>query len=562
MLTELHIENIAVIERAGIEFFPGLNILTGETGAGKSIIIDALDAVLGGRSSREIVRTGSDKATASAVFTGGSRVDAWLEENGADTGEDSVVLMRRIGIDGKSTCRVNGNPVSAAQLRELGNLLLDIHGQNDGRQLMDEMRHREYLDRFGSYSREIEEYERAFGRFRSTVQEIERLSIDDIEKERLTESLRYQISELEGAAVRIGEEEELISRRELLKNAGKLTEVANGAYEIIYSGDGAASVLAGEAEALLGRAAPLSDVISKAAKSVSDARYLLEDAAELLRDFKDSIDFSAEEYDRIETRLKELGRLRRKYGSDAEGLLATLEECKTRLDDIEYSDDRITKLTLERDLLKEEAKAFAQRLTIQRREAADRLQKRVTQELRDLNMPFVRFEVEFLAVTGEEGFGPSGQDEIRFLMSANAGEEPGRISKIASGGELSRIMLAMKSVFAEKDMVPTLVFDEIDAGVSGIAAQRVGEKLGSLSKHKQVICVTHLPQIAAMADAHYLIAKSERGGRTFTSITELDREGRKQEIARLHGGDNITATTLLSAEEQLSAADKYKAERT
>jgi DNA repair protein RecN (Recombination protein N) len=273
------------------------------------------------------------------------------------------------------------------------------------------------------------------------------------------------------------------------------------------------------------------------------------------------LEFSPEEYGRIETRLKELGRVRRKYGCDDAGLLDKLEECRARLDDIEYSDDRLARLAIERDKQKKETRAFADKLTMLRREASARLQKRVTEELRDLNMPFVRFEVEFLAVGGEDGFGPSGQDEIRFLMSANAGEEPGRISKIASGGELSRIMLAMKNVFAEKDSVPTLIFDEIDAGVSGIAAQRVGEKLGSLSKHKQVICVTHLPQIAAMADAHFLIEKSEKSGRTFTSVAKLDREGQKREIARLHGGDNITPTTLLSAEEQLSAADKYKTER-
>ncbi|MGI5935479.1 MAG: DNA repair protein RecN [Oscillospiraceae bacterium] len=558
MLRELHIGNIAVIELADIEFAQGLNVLTGETGAGKSIIIDAIDAVLGGRTSRELVRAGAEKCMVSAVFTVDEGVSAWCRENGVDLEDDFLVLHRRVTADGKSTCRVNGVPVSVSQLRSLGSMLLDIHGQNDGRQLMDETRHRDYLDRFGQLSGKLEEYRRIYERYRTTVREIEKLTIDEIEKERLIESLNYQIEELERANLRPGEEEELSARRELLKNAGKLTEAVDAAYSALYAADTSAVSLAQEASYVIGRAAEISSELEKARKSVDEAVYLLEDAAELLRDFRDRLDFSPEEYDALESRLALLRRLSRKYGGGEEEMLAHLEECRRRRDEIEYADDRLEKLRLELDELTRAAREAARGLTECRKRAAERLEARITRELRDLNMPSVRFKVEIKPLGGEPGFDSTGGDEVRFLMSANAGEDLGRISRIASGGELSRIMLAMKNVFAENDQVGTMVFDEIDAGVSGIAAQRVAEKLANLGRRKQVLCVTHLPQIAAMADAHFSIEKTERDGRTYTSVTLLDREGRRQELARLHGGDNITLTTLASAEEQLSAAERYK----
>jgi len=558
LLRELHIENIAVIELADIEFAQGLNVLTGETGAGKSIVIDAIDAVLGGRTSRELVRTGADRCMVSAVFAADEAVTAWCRENGVDLEDDYLVLQRRVSADGKSTCRVNGVPVSVSQLRSLGSLLLDIHGQNDGRQLMDETRHRDYLDRFGGLAGKLEEYRKVYERYRTTVREIEKLTIDEIEKERLIESLNYQIEELERANLRPGEEEELTARRELLKNAEKLTEAVDAAYNALYGADASAVSLAQEASHMIGRAAEISGELDKARKSVEEAVYLLDDAAELLRDFRDRLDFSPEEYDALESRLALLRRLSRKYGGGEEEMLAHLEECRRRRDEIEYAGDRLEKLRRELEELTRAAREAAAELTECRKRAAEKLEERVTQELRDLNMPSVLFKVEIKPLSGEPGFDSTGGDEIRFLMSANAGEEPGRISRIASGGELSRIMLAMKNVFAENDQVGTMVFDEIDAGVSGIAAQRVAEKLANLGRSKQVLCVTHLPQIAAMADAHFSVEKTERNGRTYTSVALLDREGRKHELARLHGGDNITLTTLASAEEQLSAAEKYK----
>ena len=556
MLSSLHIENIAVIERSDIEFGEGFNVLTGETGAGKSMVIDALSAVLGGRVSREIVRHGAEKALVSAVFTG-TDTDAWCEENDIDA-EEELIVQRRITADGKSACRVNGVPVTVQQLRDLGALLLDIHGQNDGRQLLDEARHLTYLDRFGDLDAPLQAFRARFEAFRDTRREIERLTMDELEKARLTESLSYQIQELEKAELNPGEYDELGARRDLMKNAGRLSEDLDEAYAALYESDVNAISLTSDAADLVTHASGYAPELEEAVKILTDARYQLEDAAERISDLRRTLDFSPQEYDRIETRLSQLRRLQKKYNMDENGLLAHLDQCRDRLNEIEYASDRIEHL--QRELLerRKAAQKAAAELTAARQRAAETLSERIVSELRDLSMPSVRFRVEILPVGGEDGFNASGADEVRFLLSANAGEEPGRIARIASGGELSRIMLAMKSVFAEKDAVPSLVFDEIDTGVSGIAAQRVGEKIGVLSRHKQILCITHLPQIASMADTHFSIRKEERAGRTYTSVTRLDRNGRIQELARLRDGENISATALAAAEEQLSAAERFK----
>jgi len=556
MLTELHIENLAVIEKADIELHKGFNVLTGETGAGKSIIVDSIGAVLGARTSKELVRTGTDKATVTAVFDS-SAAASWLSENEIDC-DGELIIQRRISADGKNSCRVCGTPVSVSQLRELGSLLLDIHGQNDGRQLMDESRHRFYLDSFGGYTAELEAHRTSYAEYRACLKEIERLSIDEVEKERLADSLSYQIAELERANVRSGEEDELSSRRDILKNSEKLSEYIDSAYAAIYGTDSSAVALTDEAAAMVSRASNIADELGETEKLIADASSLLYDAAERLRDFRDSLDFSPEEYDELESRISLIRKLRRKYNLDEDGLIARLEECRAKLDELEYSGDMLIKLNKKLAELKNKCLNTAAALTKARKSAARELEKRIQSELRDLSMPSVRFSAAVEPIESETGFSGSGADEVRFLISANTGEELGRISKIASGGELSRIMLAMKSVFSEHDTVDTMIFDEIDTGVSGIAAQRVGEKMAELSSGRQVLCITHLPQIAALADSHSLISKSERGGRTFTEVTELDREGRCREIARLYGGDNISELTLLSAEEQLCAADNYK----
>jgi DNA repair protein RecN (Recombination protein N) len=558
VLLDLHIENIAVIERADISFAPGLNVLTGETGAGKSIVIDALQAVLGARTSRELVRTGAEKALASAVFSS-SRADKWLEDNDL-LREDELILQRRVTGDGKSSCRVCGSPVSAAQLRELSALLLDIHGQNDGRQLMDETKHLSYLDGFGSYGKLLESYTQEYEKFRSIQKEIKKLSMDEEEKNRLVEKLKELVEEIEEAELRPGEEAELSSRSELMRNSEKLREALNSAYDSLYGADESAAVLTDFAAEEVSRAARYCTELAEVESTLKDASFTLRDAAEILRDFLGGIDFSPQEYDRLETRLSKLRRLFKRYGAEEAELLEKLEDAKEKLSELEYSDDRITKLTSQLEQQRQNTKKAAEELTKVRSRAAKELQKRIEEELKELAMPSVSFLVDISPIDGENGFDKTGGDTVRFLMSANKGEKPGPISKIASGGELSRIMLAMKNVFSENDSVETLVFDEIDTGVSGVAAQRVGEKLCELSRRKQVLCVTHLPQIAAMADTHFHIEKSEREGRTYTSVTPLDGEGRKRELARLHGGDNITENTLISAGEQLKAAEDFKKE--
>lgn len=559
MLTQLHIENIAVIEKADIEFRKGLTVLTGETGAGKSIIVDSLGAVLGARTSRELVRTGADKGVVTAVFET-NNADKWLEDNGIDL-EDEIIIQRRISAEGKNSCRVCGAPVSVSQLRELGALLLDIHGQNDGRQLMDEANHLAYLDGYGDYGETIDRFKSAYADYKACKKEIQRLSMDEIEKERMADSLQYQIDELEKAQLKVGEEEELTAKRDLLRNSEKLTEALNGAYNALYAADQNAQSLTDEASALIGRAVVIADDLRETADIIENASSLLFDASERIRDFRDSLEFSPEEYDNIESRLSLIKKLRRKYNMDEEAMLAHLDDCRRKLSELEYAGDMLIKLNKQLEKYVDNCKKIAAELSEKRRAAAESLEKRIVSELKDLSMPSVRFSVSVEPLESDVGFDATGSDDVKFLISANAGEALGRISKIASGGELSRIMLAMKTVFSKNDPIETMVFDEIDTGVSGIAAQRVGEKMSDLSRGKQVLCITHLPQIAAIADNHDLIEKTERNGRTYTEVRELDRKGRALELARMHGGDNISELMLASAEEQLIAADKYRLTR-
>lgn len=566
MLTELHIENIAVIERADIEPGPGLNVLTGETGAGKSIVIDSLEAILGARASRELVRTGAQNAAVSAVFDD-ERAARWLVEYDLepvgqydpDTGEgERIVIRRRISAEGKSSALVNGENVTAAELRQLGALLLDIHGQNDGRQLMDETRHRDYLDGFAGLAPQLERQGRLYEEYRQALSALRKLEMTEAERERREREYRMTADELAAANIRPGEEEQLLARRELLRNSEKLTEALDAAYEALYGGEDSAAEQAGNASGWTERAASLAPELDEALAEIESARASIEDAAERLRDFRESLDFSPGEYDALETRLSQLRRLEKKYGADEAGLAALLEAAQRGLEELDGSEEKRRELEAELAKRKKAAYNSAKELSQLRRAAGEELRQRVEQGLRELSMPSVRFETEIVPLEGEPGFDATGMDEVRFLMSANAGEAPGRISKIASGGELARIMLVMKDVLSERDGTPAMVFDEIDEGVSGVAAQRVAEKLARLSKKKQVICVTHLPQIAAMADTHFRIEKTERDGRTYTKVTPLEREGRIRELARLHGGANITDTTLASAAEQLDAASEYK----
>ena len=553
MLQELQIENIAVIEKADIGFGPGLNVLTGETGAGKSIIIDALAAVTGARVSRELIRGGAEKASVTAVFDRAA-ADAWLEENDMEAEGDELILQRRLSRDGKTSCRVNGCPVSLNQLRALGEEMLELHGQNDGLKLLDERRHLSALDGFGGIS--LAAYTAAYEKLCAIREEQERLRMDENEKEHRQILLSDTVAELEQAAVAPGETEELSARRNLLRNSEKLTVSLESALSAL-GGDNGALGAAQDAAWHCRHAAGLAPELGEAEKKLEEASFLLTDAEELLRDFQDALNFSPEEYDRLEQRLKDISRLERKYRHPADELEDYLEQCRRELNEISTSDERLQELQREEEKQRKLCTELAAEVHRQRAEAGQTLSERVEKELRELSMPSARFRTE-VSDTGR--LGSKGADEVRFLLSANKGEELGRLSRIASGGELSRIMLALKSALSQGDPVPTMIFDEIDTGVSGIAAQRVGEHLAGLSKEKQVLCVTHLPQIAAMADRHYVIQKSEAGERTLTEVELLDREGKRQELARLHGGDHVTETTLLSAEEQLQYAESFKRE--
>jgi len=559
MIKLLHIENVAVIEEADIEFSQGLNVLTGETGAGKSIVIDSLSAATGYRTSRELIRTGANFASVTAVFTD-SEANTWLEENDIEPDESGdIFISRKISADGKSVCRVNGSPVPANVLRELGSALLDIHGQNDGRKLLDEGAHLEYLDAFGGHDKELEEFSSLYAKLREKKAEIEKLTMDESEKERHIDTLKHQINEIKAAKLKIGEHNELSSRRELLLNSSKLTESVEMAFEMLYgSGETAGAVaLISDACTMLDRGSQYSEELRNLNERLNDLKYSAQDISDELRDFRAVLDFSPGELEELEERLDVLKKITRKYGSEEEAIIF-MEKSKLELSDIEDSTNKLVKLESELEQYVEKAKQLADTLSKKRKTTAKTLQKQVEDELSQLNMKGVRFTVEFGEVTGDYNLSATGCDDVWYLMSANAGEAPGRINRIASGGELARIMLALKNVLSSKKDTASMVFDEIDTGVSGIAAQRVGEKLATLAKTRQVLCVTHLPQIAVMADTHFSISKSVRDGRTYTNVEELDFEGRKQELARLSGGENVTATTLSSAGEQLAAAEEFK----
>ena len=547
MLSLLHIENIAVIERADISFDQGFNVLTGETGAGKSIVIDAISAILGERAYRDMIRTGTNKASVRAVFTDVPQL-SWFADNGVDY-DPETVIQREVHLDGKNVCRVNGSLVSVTILRKLGIQLINIHGQHDSASLFDEDNHLSFLDAFGDNEALRLAYSEKYQGVAALRREIERMTMDEGEKLRRMETLRYQIAEIEKAELTAGEDDALESRRKLLQNAEKLSNGMDEAVDCLYGGDdsdGAAGLLA-QAEYALSRLIRFSDSFQELHERVNDLKYQVQDVAEAVRDARDELSYSADELENIESRLDVIHRLRRKYGADCAEILEYLDRAKKELDDIEFADDHLERLKKKLRKAEKEAWDAALALRENRKATALSMSQRILTELAQLDMPRVQFECRFqeLELTS------TGADAVAFYMSANAGEALKPMSKVASGGELARIMLAMKNVLAEKDQVATLIFDEVDTGVSGRAAQRVAEKLRSVAQHKQVLCVTHLPQLAALANTHLLIAKSERDGRTYTSVTPLDIEGRKRELARIIGGTNITETTLRSAEEML-----------
>ena len=556
MLQLLHIENIAVIEEADITFDEGFNALTGETGAGKSIVIDAMGAVLGQRTSRDLIRTGAAKAFVSAMFSGVPPLPV-LEECGLEAEDGELLLQREIYADGKNACRVGGRPVTVAQLRRIGGALLNIHGQHDGQQLLDEEQHGAYLDSFGRVEEELGAYAACYEAMEATRKRLKSLQMDEAEKERRMDSLTFQIQELEKAQLKPGEEETLLQRRNLLRNSEKFMSAVQGAVWSLTGGDdggGAVSELREAAGAVSG-VKGLDDRFGQLHERLESLYSEAYDVAETLRDLQDSFDFSPQELDELEGRADLLYRLKKKYGPTVEDMLAYLEKCREELDQIAFAAD--TTARLQKQLEKERGRAMkaARALSEARKAAAKQLEERIQEELRQLDMPKVRFAICF----EEKEPDALGIDVVRFLMSANVGEELRPINKVASGGELARIMLALKNVLAENELIGTLVFDEVDTGVSGRAAQKVAEKLAQVSRRKQVLCVTHLPQLAAMADTHFSVEKGERKGRTYTRVLRLDRERRKEELARLTGGQRVTSALLAGAEELLDAASEYRA---
>ena len=555
MLQLLHIENIAIIEQADIEFAPGFNVLTGETGAGKSIVIDAMSAVLGQRASRELIRTGASKAFVSACFSGISA--ALMSEFGIEPDEE-LLLQREIHADGKNVCRVNGRPFTVTQLKLLGNRLLNIHGQHDGQQLLDEEQHLVYLDAFGRVDTLLEAYRGRYDALQAVERQIRSLQMDEAEKARRMDTLRYQIEELERARLKRGEEEELLSRRNFLRNSEKFISAVEGAHFSLSGDDGSSGALTmlRQAKDFLAPIRSLDDEYASLHERMEQLYSELYDLAETVSDQRDNFDFSPNELDDVEGRLDQLYRLKKKYGPSVEDMIEYLERCRGELEAIEYAGDTLLQLENERVKARNAAQSAARELSRARQAAAADLERQILQELQQLDMGKIRFSVSF----EEQELADNGMDSVRFLMSANLGEELRPIHKIASGGELARIMLAMKNVLSEQDQVGTMVFDEVDTGVSGRAAQKVAEKMARISRNKQVLCVTHLPQLAAMADTHFSVEKGEANGRTFTKVVQLDRPSRRAELARLTGGAHVSEVILSGAEELLLGAEKFKSD--
>ena len=552
MLSQLYIQNIAVIEKASIDLEKGFTVLTGETGAGKSIIIDAIHAVLGERTSRELVRTGASSASVSALFTGLDQDTlALLDRLSIPREEDgSLLIQRDIRLEGRASCKLNGAPATVSMLKELGPRLVTIHGQHESYELLSPEVHMTYLDSFGGLEDLLAEYQSAYRGLRETQRQLEALQTDEGEKARLSDLLHYQIDEIEGAGVRAGEREELETQREAIRNSEKIAE----ALELVrglLSGDEEREGLLSEisqASSEASRVAAYLPELEEASQKLQEAGYLLEDVDALLRNA--GVDFDPELLESIEDRLDLLYKLGLKYGGSEEKILEYLEDCRSRLHQIEFSDEERERLEALYEEKKSRAIALAKKLSQKRKQASGLFIRQVKEELAFLNMPGIEFETEIQRVP----LYAMGCDKIQFLVSANKGEPPKPMSKIASGGELSRIMLAIKTVLSGKDKVDTLIFDEVDTGISGAAANKVGQKLKQVSRDRQVLCITHLAQMAALADHHLLISKHVEGERTFTQVKALDLEGRKREVARIIGGDSITQLQLEMAEEMLQKA--------
>lgn len=552
MLKTLSIENIAVIEKAEIEFSNGFNVLTGETGAGKSIVVDSINAILGERTSKELVRAGSENALVTAYFEDISKeVEQKLNEFDLPCDDDgALVLSRKISAQGKSTCRINGSVCTVSMLKEVGNLLVNIHGQHDSQTLLNADYHYKFVDMYGSLDGVLDEYKQSFKQLLSVRKQLKALTMDADERDRQIELLDYQIKELSDAEIKVGEWDELKKRKNLILNSQNLLQSLNSALSAFNGSDeySGISTLLSTAVKEIGS---VSDVDSEI-KSVYDKAEALNDSVEVVKDALldkiNSIEFEPEELNRIEERLDLYYTFSNKYGETEQDMLYYLDEAVKKRTAFENSEEELEKLNVQYDEIFNETVALAQKLTDLRKTTAEKLGNEICKQLEFLDMPKIKFTTSF-----EKGnLSANGWDKIEFLIATNVGETAKPLAKIASGGELSRIMLAIKSIIAQKDSIDTLIFDEIDTGVSGKASRKIGLKLKELGAFTQVICVTHSAQIASVADSHFLIEKNVENDRTYTNVTALDYDGRKNELARIMGGINATESLLKSAEELLN----------
>ena len=553
MLKELFIKNIAVIKQTDICFSEGLNVFTGETGAGKSIIIDSINAVLGQRVSRDLVRTGETRAQITAVFSGLSTTTLeLLDQMGYEADEGELMISREISVDGKGTCRLCGRPIGVTMLREIGNTLINIHGQHDSQYLLNKEKHIDFLDSFAQLDTLYDRYRDCFSQLIAMRRELNSLNVDEAEKARQIDLLEYQINEIEQAELVPGEEEELADRRNMIRNAEKICLSLAEAHEQIAGGEertGALELIQ-NAAAELEEAARYVETLIPISSKLTEMGYELEDSLMGINDARLGMEYDPGELEEIEARLDLIYRLKRKYGGDIEEILQNLSLYKKQLEKITLSDEKKESLNQSYKEMLLQAKNLADQLSKERKAAARRFEKQVEGELSFLDMPSVKFTISILPCK----LGAKGLDDVEFMISTNPGEPPKPIAKIASGGELSRIMLSIKNVISDKDDVPTLIFDEVDTGVSGSAAEKIGRKLRQVSKGRQVICVTHLAQIAALCDHHLLIQKQVKDDHTFTQVTELDHPGRVREIARIMSGVDVSELSLQNAEEMLRRA--------
>lgn len=549
MLKTLEIENIAVIEKTTVDFSSGLNVLTGETGAGKSIVVDSINAILGERTSRELVRHGAENAYVSAYFEDISdNVKNVLNQLGFEAEEDnSLLITRKISVSGKSSCRVNGKNATVSMLKTIGAALVNIHGQHDSQELLNPDCQYKYIDMLFDDDTALKEYKASFKELIAVRRKLKTLTGDETDKERMLELLDYQIKELEDADIQIGEREKLSSRRDLINRSEAIAAAMNKTLSAINGDDeisGVQSVLNDCCNSL-----SAFDETKDISEIFADVNDRIETAKDGIEKLFSVIDYDPGELEQIEERLDLLYRFSNKYGSSEEEMLDFLAKAKEQRDSIVYSDKELEQLNADYDRLFEQTVDLAQKLSDKRKTTAKQFEKSVKAELAFLDMPKLEFVVDFK----KGNLSSTGFDKVEFLISTNPGEPPKPLVKIASGGELSRIMLAIKNILSYNDTIGTLIFDEIDTGVSGRASQKIGLKLKAVSKNTQVICVTHSAQIASNADEHFLIQKDIDGDRTFTKVTPLDFEGRKKELARIMGGLEITDTLLRSAEELLKS---------